>query len=172
MGRRPVILAIVAALACAGGSVAPAQCRLCSTPTTSRDDSQINDRIALDVQTSLNFDQLVVDGQGPGSATIRPDGSTHNAGAVTDVSPRAMVGTVVLHGQPGRPIRVEMPSRIVLHSVGGGEISFDDVVSDLPSLPKLDDSGSLTFRFGGRLHVSGDAEGQYRGDLPITAEYL
>ena len=171
MGR-PVILAIAAALACAGGSTAPAQCRLCATPTTTRDDSQINDRIALDVQTSLNFDQLVVDGQGTGSATIRPDGSTQNAGAVTDVSPRAMVGTVLLHGQPGRTIRVELPSRIVLHSVSGGEISFDDVVSDLPSIPRLDDSGSLTFRFGGRLHVSGDSEGQYRGDLPITAEYL
>lgn len=171
MGR-PVILAMVAALVCAGGSVAPAQCRLCTTPTTNRDDSQISDRIALDVQTSLNFDQLVFDGRGSGSATIRPDGSIQNAGAVTDISPRAMVGTVVLHGQPGRTIRVQLPSRIVLHSIGGGEISFDDVVSDLPSLPRLDDSGSLTFRFGGRLHVSGDAEGQYRGDLPITAEYL
>jgi len=172
MGR-PGILAMVAALACAGaGSVAPAQCRLCSTPTTSHDDSQLNDRIALDVQTSLNFDQLVVDGGGTGSATIRPDGSTQNVGAVADISSRAMVGTVVLHGQPGRTIRVELPSRIVLHSIGGGQISFDDVVSDLPSLPRLDDSGTLTFRFGGRLQVTGDAEGQYRGDLPITAEYL
>jgi hypothetical protein len=172
MGR-PVILAILSALAFASaGSVAPAQCRLCSTPTTSRDESQTSDRIALDVQTSLNFDQLVVDGGGVGSAIIRPDGSTQNVGAVADISQRAMVGTVVLHGQPGRTIRVELPSRIVLHSVSGGEISFDDVVSDLPSVPRLDDSGSLTFRFGGRLHVTGDAEGQYRGDLPITAEYL
>ena len=172
MGRSG-ILAIVTALACASaGSVAPAQCRLCSTPTTTRDDSQLSDKIALDVQTSLNFDQLVVDGAGNGSASIRPDGSTQNMGSVTDVSPRAMVGTVVLHGQPGRTIRVELPSRITLHSISGGEISFDDVVSDLPSIPRLDDSGSLTFRFGGRLHVTGDAEGQYRGELPITAEYL
>ena len=38
-------------------------------------------------------------------------------------------------------------------------------------MPRLDSAGNLTFRFGGRLHVSGDAEGDYRGDLPITAEY-
>ena len=49
---------------------------------------------------------------------------------------------------------------------------FDDVVSDLPPLPRLDSAGNLTFRFGGRLRVTGDAEGEYRGDLPITAEYL
>jgi hypothetical protein len=65
-----------------------------------------------------------------------------------------------------------VPQRIVLHSLNGGEVSFDDVVSDLPSLPRLDSAGNLTFRFGGRLTVSGDAEGEYRGDLPITAEYL
>src|SRR4051812_27158107 len=172
MGR-PVLLAIVTALVCvAGVSRAPAQCRLCSSPTTGRTDSAGSDKIALDVETSLNFDKLVVDGSGSGSATIRPDGSTQNLGAVADISARAMVGTVVLHGQPGRTIRVELPSRIVLHSLSGGEISFDDVVSDLPSLPRLDSAGTLTFRFGGRLRVTGDAEGQYRGDLPITAEYL
>ncbi|MGZ2412414.1 uncharacterized protein DUF4402 [Sphingomonas sp. F9_3S_D5_B_2] len=172
MGR-PVNIAIIAALVCCvGASAAIGQCRLCKTPTTSRIDSADADKVALEVETSLNFDKLIVDGSGSGSATIRPDGSTQNVGAVTDVSPRAMVGTVVLHGQPGRTIRIELPSRIVLHSLSGGQISFDDVVSDLPSLPRLDSTGKLTFRFGGRLRVTGDAEGQYRGDLPITAEYL
>ena len=65
-----------------------------------------------------------------------------------------------------------MPQRIVLHSVSGGEVTFDAVTSDLPSLPRLDSAGNLTFRFGGRLRISGDADGDYRGDLPITAEYL
>lgn len=172
MGR-PMFLAVAAAIAfVAVESRAPAQCRLCSSPTTSRTDGTSSDKVALEVETSLNFDQLIVDGSGMGSATIRPDGSTQNLGAVTDISPRAMVGSVVLHGQPGRPIRVDLPSRIVLHSLSGGEISFDDVVSDLPSMPRLDSAGTLTFRFGGRLRVTGDAEGQYRGDLPITAEYL
>jgi hypothetical protein len=170
---RPAILALVMAFACIfGTSHASAQCRLCSTPTTVRDETQGGDKVALDVETSLNFDQLIVDGTGSGTATIRPDGSSENAGAVADVSRRAMVGTVVLHGEAGRAIRVDMPTRIVLHSLGGGEVSFDNLVTDLPSLPRLDSRGELTFRFGGRLRISGDAEGQYRGDLPITAEYL
>jgi hypothetical protein len=172
MGR-PVIFALITGLACAvATSGATGQCRLCSTPSTVRTDAQGSDKIALDVQTSLNFDKLVVDGSGAGTVTIRPDGSTQSGGAVAGVSPRAMVGTVMLHGQPGRAIRVELPSRIVLHSLSGGEITFDDMVSDLPSIPRLDSTGSLTFRFGGRLRISGDADGQYRGDLPITAEYL
>jgi hypothetical protein len=170
---RPATLAVVAALACgADASGASAQCRLCSTPTTVIDETRGGDKVALDVETSLNFDQLIVDGSGGGSAVIRPDGSTQNAGAVADVSRRAMVGTVVLHGQPGRTIRVDMPTSIVLHSLSGGQVTFEDVVTDLPSLPRLDSAGTLTFRFGGRLRVSGDAEGQYRGDLSITAEYL
>jgi hypothetical protein len=83
-----------------------------------------------------------------------------------------MVGTATVRGEPGRTIRVELPTRIELHSVSGGAITFDDVESDLPSLPRLDSSGKLTFRFGGRLKINGDADGDYRGDLPITAEYL
>ncbi|MBV9527535.1 DUF4402 domain-containing protein [Sphingomonas sp.] len=170
---RPAILALSTALAClSDAGTASAQCRLCSTPTTVSEETRGGDKVALDVETSLNFDQLVVDGRGGGTATIRPDGSTENDGAVADVSHRAMVGTVVLHGQAGRAIRVDMPARILLHSLGGGEISFDEVVTDLPSLPRLDSTGTLTFRFGGRLRVTGDAEGQYRGDLLITAEYL
>jgi hypothetical protein len=170
---RPAIFTVAAAFACfVGASNASAQCRLCSTPTTAPQETQGGAKVALDVQTSLNFDQLIVDGSGTGTATIRPDGSSQNAGAVADVSRRAMVGTVVLHGEAGRSIRVDMPSRIVLHSLGGGEVSFDNVVTDLPSLPRLDSRGELTFRFGGRLRVTGDAEGQYDGDLPITAEYL
>jgi hypothetical protein len=30
----------------------------------------------------------------------------------------------------------------------------------------------LRFRFGGELDVSGNVEGDYRGDIPITVDYL
>ena len=55
-------------------------------------------------------------------------------------------GRSSLHGEPGRGIRIDLPRRIVLHSLSGGEVSFDDVVSDLPSMPRLDSAGNLTFR--------------------------
>ena len=77
-----------------------------------------------------------------------------------------------MHGEPGRGVRIDLPRRIELHSLTGGSVVIDDIVSDLPGAPRLDAAGGLTFRFGGRLRVSGDAEGEYRGDMPITVEYL
>jgi hypothetical protein len=151
---------------------ADAQCRLCDTPTTTHEESAGGDDIKIEIETHLSFDRLILAGPGEGAAVIRPDGSSVATGSVSNVGPRAIMGTVVVHGEPGRTIRVDMPRRVELFSLGGGRITFDEVVSDLPSLPRLDSAGNLTFRFGGRLRLSGDADGDYRGDLPITVEYL
>jgi hypothetical protein len=171
MLRASVPAALLAALVTAA-SPAGAQCRLCDNPTTTREEEAEKGEIQLEVETSLSFDRLILYGEGSGSALLRPDGSRSATGAVAEISPRAMAGTVVLHGQPGRFVRIELPRRIVLYSLSGGQLTFDDVASDLPSMPRLDSAGNLTFRFGGRLTVSGDADGDYRGDLPIVAEYL
>jgi hypothetical protein len=82
-----------------------------------------------------------------------------------------MVGTATVHGAADRALRIELPSRVDLYSVNGSRISMDEIVSDLPSVPRLDSAGKLTFRFGGRVRITGDADGDYRGDLPITVEY-
>lgn len=167
---RITLLSLV--LSTASPMPARAQCRLCDTPSTSRTEEAGKGEVRLEVQTSLNFDRLILLGKGDGSAVLRPDGSGASAGTLADISPRAVVGTVTVHGEAGRTIRIDLPQRIVLHSLSGGQVTFDDVASDLPAIPRLDSAGKLTFRFGGRLRVSGDAEGDYRGDLPITAEYL
>ena len=83
-----------------------------------------------------------------------------------------MVGEAHVRGEPGRTIRIDLPSRIELFSFSGARIVIDEIETDLPSLPRLDSAGTLTFRFGGRLQVNGEPEGDFRGDLPITAEYL
>lgn len=150
---------------------ADAQCRLCSAPVTARNDPSAKQDIRIDIETSINFDRLILLGEGDGAAVIRPDGSRAAEGIVTDVGPRAMVGTATVHGDAGRAVRVELPRRIELYSLSGGRIAFDEVVSDLPSLPRLDSAGNLSFRFGGRIKITGDAGGQYRGDLPISVEY-
>jgi hypothetical protein len=171
-GFRFLALVLAAAAATAATSwPAEAQCRLCSKPATTHDEGGDNDDIRLEIETRLNFADLIVSGAGQGAAVIRPDGSSSVEGAVSNVSPRAMVGTATVHGQPGRAVRVDLPRRIDLFSLSGGSITFEEVTSDLPSLPRLDSAGNLTFRFGGRVRVSGDADGEYRGDLPITVEY-
>ena len=171
-GSRTLALAIAALVAAAVG-LAPArgQCRLCEKPTTALSQSADADGIELEIQTSLDFGRLILAGQGQGAAVIRPDGSNTAEGALTGISPRAMVGTAVVHGGPGRAVRVELPRRIDLYSIGGGRITVDDVTSDLSSLPRLDSAGNLSFRFGGRVTVTGDSEGDYHGDMPITVEY-
>ena len=163
---------LLGAAAAAAWSPARAQCRLCDTPTTTLSTAAGSEDVILELETNIDFGRLVVAAGGAGTASLRPDGSTVAQGSVQEVSPRASVGTAVVRGEPGKAVRVQLPSRIVLTSISGGQITFEDLISDLPSLPRLDSSGRLAFRIGGRLQVQGDAEGQYRGDLPIIVEYL
>jgi hypothetical protein len=168
--RFPALL-LATLVAAAAVSPARGQCRLCDKPTTALSQSPQDDGIDLEIETSLDFGRLIIAGQGQGAALIRPDGSSAAQGALAQVSPRAMVGSASVHGLPGRAVRVELPRRIELYSLSGGRITVDDVASDLPSLPRLDAAGNLSFRFGGRVTVTGDSEGDYRGDMPITVEY-
>ena len=163
---------LAAALAAAAAAPARSQCRLCDTPTTAQEAPAGKDEITLSVETSLDFDRVVLNGAGEGSAVILPTGERSAIGGVGAVSGRAMAGTVLVRGTPDRLLRVEMPSRIQLYTVSGASIWIEDISSDLPTEPKLDPAGNLTFRFGGKLTVSGESDGDYRGDLPITVEYL
>ena len=148
-----------------------AQCRLCDQPSTQVPTEGPDADVQLQIETKLDFDRLILSGAGAGAATIRADGSQFAEGSVINLGPRAMVGTVLVHGEAGRTLRVDLPHRIELYSLSGGQITLDEVTTDLPPMPRLDAAGNLSFRFGGRLIVSGDTDGQYRGDLPITVEY-
>ncbi|MFL6734655.1 MAG: DUF4402 domain-containing protein [Sphingomicrobium sp.] len=160
------------ALSLAPATPAAGQCRLCDNPTTAVPLDADRAEVDLQVETRLDFDALVMLGTGEGTATLRPDGSRIATGMVGDISGRAMVGSATVRGEPGRTIRIGMPHTIAMHSLRGGQVTMDEIVTDLPSLPRLDSGGNLSFRFGGRLKVTGDAEGDYRGDVPITVEYL
>jgi hypothetical protein len=164
------MLAVTFAVAAA--EPARAQCRLCATPSTTASALNEKARITLAVDASLDFDRLVLLGGGDGSATLMPNGDRRADGSIAAMSGRAMVGSVVIRGEAGRAVRVELPAQIRLYTLQGSSITIDDVSSDLADQPKLDSAGNLSFRFGGRLTVSGDSEGDYRGDVPITVEYL
>jgi Domain of unknown function (DUF4402) len=165
-------LALALAVVLATAPPAGAQCRLCDAPSTGRaEPGPASGDVELRIESTLNFDRLILTGGGSGAVTMRPDGSSGAEGSVMQLSPRAMVGTVQVHGEANRAVRVQLPHRIELHSLGGGQITLDDVTSDLPSSPHLDPAGNLSFRLGGRLVVTGDTDGAYRGDLPITVEY-
>lgn len=152
---------------------AAAQCRLCASPETARDQGPGESPIRLEVATRLDFDQLIlVDSRVAGTARLNPDGSGSTSGALGALGGRTMVGSVVVRGEPGRLVRVEFPTSITLHGRVDGSLRLTGIVSDLPGSPRLDSRGELQFRFGGELRVDGDAAGDYRGDIPITVEYL
>jgi len=129
-------------------------------------------RIRYAPKAIVDFDRIVVLGPGEGTATLRPDGTRQVTGSIEAISGRAMVGEARVQGEPGRLVRIDMPSRIEMHTVNGASISIDEIVTDLPAMPKLDSSGALVFKFGGRLRLSGSSDGDFRGELPITVEYL
>lgn len=171
--RRVLASSLLAALMLGGApSAASAQCRLCSTPTTPPEASETSARIQLEASAVLDFDRLVLIGAGNGAATLLPNGERSATGTIATLSGRAMVGSVTVRGDPGRAIRIQLPKRIDLHSLSGATIAVENIETDLPGLPRLDSAGSLTFQFGGRLTIAGDADGEYRGDVPIDVDYL
>src|SRR5688500_6379246 len=156
-------LAFATAAAVAAATPARAQCRLCDQPTTTAATLDPAEEVNLSIEASLDFDRVVLTGSSGGTATLLPNGERSASGGIAAISGRAMVGAVFIRGQAGRAVRVELPTHLQLYSVSGGRIAVDDIVSDLPDLPKLDSAGNLSFRFGGRLTVTGDSEGDYRG---------
>jgi len=174
-GMRFALLSPIALIAGAFAmpGAAPAQCRLCDAPTTSLDQSSAATPIRLEVQARLDFDRvLLLDSSRHGTARIGPDGSSSTSGSIGALSGRAMVGSVIVRGEPGRLVRIGFPDAIQLYGLAGGSIRVRALTSDLPSAARLDSQGMLHFRFGGELDVSGSAEGDYRGDIPITVDYL
>lgn len=153
-------------------SGASAQCRLCDDITVLAKEAEPATPIQLEVESSLSFDRLLMIGAGEGAAVLRPDGTRLVSGSLGDFIGSAMVGSAVVRGEPDRLIRIELPRAIELHSHTGAQLFIDDVSTDLPPAPRLDSNGRLSFRFGGRLRVNGEADGDYRGDLLITADYL
>lgn len=128
--------------------------------------------MTIEIQTSLDFDRLVLTGPAGGIARLGADGSRITSGSLSDFSGRAMAGAVVIRGEPNRTVRIDLPDRIELDGWNGGRIVIERLVSDLPTSPRLDGNGRLHFRFGGELRVLGDSEGEYRGEIPITVEYF
>ena len=174
-GLRFALLSPIALLAgaLAMPAPAPAQCRLCDTPTTVPDQTGTSMPIRLEVQARLDFDQvLLLDSAESGTARIAPDGSSSTSGSIGALSGRAMVGSVIIRGEPGRLVRIGFPDVIQLYGLTGSTIRVRALTSDLPAAARLDSQGMLHFRFGGELDVSGNVEGDYRGDIPITVDYL
>ncbi len=104
--------------------------------------------------------------------SLSPEGGAQISGAASATGARAMPGSVVIRGDPGRQVRIDLPSRIDLSGEFGGYVRIDRIVTDLPSFPRIGDDGVLSFRFGGDVRISGEPDGAYRGSVDFIVDYL
>jgi hypothetical protein len=171
MRRITMLLPFCLAAAAAAGP-ALAQCRLCDkAPNPLSAQAQVGSDVDLQIDTNLNFDRIIFGGAGSGAAVLRPDGLSSVQGDVLEVSGRAMVASVRIHGDPGRMVEIDLPQRVDLYSANGARITLDSLSNDLTSIPRLDSAGNLNIRIGGRITIVGEADGQFRGEMAVSARY-
>lgn len=126
----------------------------------------------IEIRSSLDFSRATSRGASGGSIAIDPNsGARTVSGDVLDLGGSPFAGSAVVTGEPGRAIRIEMPSTIRLTSPTGGSVEIVRLRTNLSAAPRLDIYGRLEFAFGGDLLLKGNVSGQFRGRIPITAEY-
>ncbi len=154
-----------------------AQCRLCASDTTAAGSGAATGAatgearpLNIEVETALDFSRAAGTGGG-GSIAVDERTGTRRVAGLADLGGIAIKGTVRLTGVPGARVRVSLPTSVRLLAPDGNSAEAVDLRTDLPPDPMLDASGELRFSFGGRLIVSGSASGEFRGRIPIVADY-
>tara|TARA_R110002110_G_scaffold57985_6_gene165052 strand:- start:1370 stop:1921 length:552 start_codon:yes stop_codon:yes gene_type:complete len=172
---------LIGAAMTAGLAVPPApvhaQCRLCDTGSALAGLAKPRDGtpeipLQIEITTDLDFSRLALLGSGGGVVSIDPkSGDRQIRGGIANLGGMALHGEGRLTGEPGRSVRIFLPERIQLSAPNGSTAELERLETDLPALARLDQTGRLTFAFGGQLRVRGDASGQFRGRIAITATY-
>lgn len=171
MANRAFTFALAMLLA-AIASPAAARCMLCgpaeATPTV-RDERPL----VIEVETTLDFSRLGLAAPGAeGIAIIDPEtGVRHLDGGLVDMGGVPLHGTVTVRGEPNRHLVVSLPAAVTMVGSDGETLELANLSTNLKNNPKLGPDGRLQFGFGGRLRVSGRADGEYRGRIPITIDY-
>ena len=126
----------------------------------------------IEIRSSLDFSRATSTGASGGRIVIDPNsGARTVSGDILDLGGSPFAGSAVVTGESGRAIRIEMPSTIRLSSATGGLVEIVNLRTNLSPATRLDMYGRLEFSFGGDLLLKGNVSGQFRGRIPITAEY-
>ena len=152
---------------------AAAQCQLCAqdSAAATRASRPVEIPLRIDVETRLDMGRIAVGAMG-GAVELDPaSGARRLSGDVVDLGGFALGGTVTVHGEPGAAVRVILPASVDLESGHGRTARVTGLVTDLSAAPRLGPDGQLKFRFGGRLQVAAQGDGDYRGRVPVTVEY-
>ena len=166
MGRIVLLSGLLVMTLPAAGA---AQCRLCA-PDTSPSTREPARPLNIEVETALDFSRAAGSRSG-GSIAIDERTGQRRVNGLADLGGFAIKGSVRLTGEPYRHVRISLPSSARLLAPDGNSAEAVDLRTDLPADPMLDGSGTLSFSFGGRLIVTGNVAGDFRGRIAIVADY-
>ena len=129
--------------------------------------------LVIEIESGLQFSRLALSGQFDGAAEIDPQtGEKRVDAGMIDLGGLSYQGRARVTGEPLRPVRIELPSRVQLRSPDGAEAELTDFVTDLPAVAILDENGTLEFAFGARISSQGARGGNFRGRIAIRVDYF
>jgi hypothetical protein len=164
-----VLVAALALLFAAPATADDDACELCLSsvrPSAERP-------LRIEIESGLQFSRLALSGRFDGTVEIDPQtgAKTVDAGMI-DLGGLSYQGRARITGEPLRPVRIEMPSRVQLLSPDGAEAELSEFVTNLPQVAMLDENGMLEFSFGARLSSQGARGGNFRGRIAIRVDYF
>lgn len=144
-------------------------CRLCAATPAKGSERPLR----IEIESGLQFSRLALRGKADGAALLDPRTGEKRVDAnMIDLGGLSYQGRARITGEPLRPVRIELPARVLLRSPEGGEAELTGFVTDLPPVAMLDENGTLTFSFGARLTSQGARGGHFRGRVAIRVDYF
>ena len=151
---------------------AAAQCRLCVQTDKAEVQAAPARPLSIEVETALDMGRVAQGGHGGSIMLDESSGARTVSGRARRSGWHGAHRTRAHHWRtrPTRPDRIAAVDSVEFaRRRRGGDVV--ELRSDLPPDPMLDGRGELTFAFGGRLIVAGNAAGDFRGRIAVTADY-
>ncbi len=129
--------------------------------------------LSITIESGLSVGRLGLKGRDDGDAAIDPQtGAKQVGGDMVDLGGLTFQGKATITGRPLRPVRIDLPQTVILHSPSGAEAELSQFRTDLPGVAMLDANGQLQFNFGATITSKGGQGGSFRGRIPIRVEYF
>jgi len=129
--------------------------------------------LSITIESGLQVGRLGLTGREDGNAAIDPQTGAKAIGPnMIDLGGLTFQGKATVTGQPLRPVRIDLPHSVLLHSASGAEAELFDFRTDLPAVAMLDANGVLQFNFGATISSKGAQGGDFHGRIPIRVEYF
>lgn len=129
--------------------------------------------LQIEIESGIDFSRSALRSKQDGDALIDAQTGEKIVGPnMIDLGGFPFQGKARVTGKPLQPVRIELPSRVVLRSSRGAKAELTEFSTDIDGVAMLDINGELVFRFGARISTIEAAGGNFRGRIPIRVEYF